>query len=351
MKKGTVSFLAAVTASTLAALVQAGEVTGLARFNAGTPALASEVNSNFDAVASAVNDNHARLTTLESRLMGSSNTAVGAAALINNTTGISNTATGASALQANTEGFSNSGFGASALARNRTGIHNTAIGANALSNAEGNGNIAVGVSAGGRLTTGSGNIFIGNEGAEFESSTVRIGTIQAHERVFVAGIRGVTTEVANALAVMIDSNGQLGTVNSSRRVKDDIAEMGEASAVLMRLKPVTFHYKVDRRAQRTLQYGLIAEDVAKVAPGLVARSATGEIESVYYQFLAPMLLNEYQKQQRTIEAQARQLDTQAARIAVLERQSADVLALRQEILRINSRLLQFDAAPAKLAAK
>jgi len=90
---------------------------------------------------------------------------------------------------------------------------------------------------------------------------------------------------------------------SSRRFKDDIADMGQASSVLMQLRPVTFYYKADRNPEgHTLQYGLVAEEVEKAAPGLVARSASGEIETVYYQFLPPMLFNEYQKQQRTIEA-------------------------------------------------
>ncbi len=103
----------------------------------------------------------------------------------------------------------------------------------------------------------------------------------------------MTTGSANAVPVLIDSAGQLGTVSSSRRVKDDIADMGAASSGLMNLRPVTFHYKSDRNPSgRTLQYGLIAEEVAEVYPGLVAHSADGQIETVMYQFLPPMLLNE-----------------------------------------------------------
>src|SRR5258707_10168628 len=95
--------------------------------------------------------------------------------------------------------------------------------------------------------------------------------------------------------------------------------MGESSGRMMELRPVTFHYKNDKNPKgRTLQYGLVAEEVAEVAPGLVAHSAGGKIETVYYQFLAPMLLNEYQRQQRTIEAQAAELTKQTARVAELE---------------------------------
>src|SRR5207247_608176 len=121
-------------------------------------------------------------------------------------------------------------------------------------------------------------------------------------------------------------------------VKDDIAEMGEASGVLMRLRPVTFYYKTDRNpAGSTLQYGLVAEEVAGVAPGMVAHSADGRIETVYYQFLAPMLLNEYQRQQRTIHAQT-------ARISELEKQSMEIAELKQQVARMAGLLVRLEQA-------
>jgi hypothetical protein len=102
---------------------------------------------------------------------------------------------------------------------------------------------------------------------------------------------------------VIDSAGQLGTLNSSRRFKEDIADMDAASGGLMRLRPVTFRYTPGTDGSvRPLQYGLIAEEVAEVYPGLVARPADGRIETVMYQYLPAMLLNEYQKQQREIAA-------------------------------------------------
>jgi hypothetical protein len=111
--------------------------------------------------------------------------------------------------------------------------------------------------------------------------------------------------------------------------------MGETSAALMQLRPVTFYYTSDRnREGRTLQYGLIAEEVAEVAPGLVARSADGEAETVYYQFLAPMLLNEYQKQQRTIAAQAAQLSRQTMDIAELKQQAAHMTSVLMRLEKI-----------------
>ncbi len=163
-----------------------------------------------------------------------------------------------------------------------------------------------------------------------ESNTIRIGSGQT--QTFIAGIEGVTTGGA-AIPVVVDGNGQLGTVSSSRRYKDDIADMAGASSGLMQLGPVTFHYKSDQNpAGRTLQYGLIAEEVAEVYPGLVTHSRGGQIESVMYQFLPPMLLNEYQKQQRTIETQQHAIETQQHAIETLQAQ-VEALTLAVAALR------------------
>jgi hypothetical protein len=274
------------------------------------------------------------IRALYSNTTGDVNTATGVQALLNNTTGFGNTASGVFALLGNTTGGSNTASGMQALYYNTTGGNNTASGVQALqSNTTGSNNIALGSLAGSNLTTGSNNIDIGNTGVAVESDTIRIGDAQT--RAFIAGIRGVTTGFATAIPVLIDTNGQLGTASSSRRVKDDIADMGEASRTLMKLRPVTFHYKADKSPKgRTLQYGLIAEEVAKVAPGLVARSANGKIETVYYQFLAPMLLNEYQKQQRTIEAQAAELTRQKVEIAELRQQAARIAVLERQAARM-----------------
>jgi hypothetical protein len=223
--------------------------------------------------------------------------------------------------------------------QNTTGNNNTAVGVDALVfNTTGSNNVAIGRGSGVNLTTGNFNIDIGNGGLAAESNTTRIGD-QNQTRAFISGIRGVATGVANAIAVLIDSNGQLGTASSSRRFKDDIADMDAASSALMKLRPVTFHYKTDKSPSgRTLQYGLIAEEVAEVYPGLVAHSADGQIETVMYQFLPSMLLNEYQKQQRTIEAQAKHVArleqdrlAQAAEIAGLKAAVAEVAELKQQM--------------------
>jgi hypothetical protein len=263
---------------------------------------------------------------LRDNASGVGNSAFGAGALVNNSSGDLNVAVGAGALGSNLDGFGNAAVGTIALALNAGGNDNVAIGYNALyKNFSGSGNTAIGGSAlwqhvtgqnniaigklaGVSLTAGDNNIVIGNSGTVGDSGTIRIGNGTDHLRAYIAGVRGVTTGSANAIPVLIDSSGQLGTVSSSRRYKDDVVDMDAASSSLMQLRPVTFHYKSDRDpAGRTLQYGLIAEEVAEVNPGLVARSADGQIETVMYQFLPPMLLNEFQKQQRTIAAQAREL--------------------------------------------
>ncbi len=117
----------------------------------------------------------------------------------------------------------------------------------------------------------------------------------------------------------------------------------------MKLRPVTFHYKTDRNASgRTLQYGLIAEEVAVVYPGLVAHSADGQVETVMYQFLPSMLLNEYQRQQRTIEAQTRRIETQTKRIADLETQTKRIAELERDQRALKSAMAEMGGAVDQL---
>jgi hypothetical protein len=136
----------------------------------------------------------------------------------------------------------------------------------------------------------------------------------------VAGVSGVATGLNNAVPVLIDSNGQLGTISSSRRFKEDIHDMGGASEGLMRLRPVTFRYKKPfDDGSKPIQYGLIAEEVAEVYPDLVARSADGQIETVKYQVLDPMLLNEVQRQHA--EAQRQQAEIRDQKALLLKQQN------------------------------
>jgi hypothetical protein len=219
----------------------------------------------------------------------------------------------------NSAGSFNTALGAGALAANTTGSNNTAVGYKALSNSAGSNNIALGYQAAFNVGsgTGSNNIHVGNQGASSDNGTIRIGAPAVQTSFYVGGVRGVTTANNDAIPVVIDSNGQLGTVSSSRRFKEDIQDMGEASSGLLRLHPVTFRYqKAFADGSKPIQYGLIAEEVAEVYPDLVAHSADGQIETVKYQVLDSMLLNEVQRQHAEIV-------TQTDRIQELERQIKD----------------------------
>jgi hypothetical protein len=253
------------------------------------------------------------LAALQSNTNGDNNTAMGAGALNFNTIGDENTAFGHQALQNNIGGDGNTASGVSALFSNTDGDFNTAIGFNALHiNTAGNNNIALGFSAGSTIT-GDNNIDIGSTGVGGESGTIRIGQLGSQTRTFIAGIRGVTTGNANAIPVLIDSAGQLGTVSSSQRFKHDIKGMDKTSEGILALKPVTFHYKSDKT--NLPQFGLIAEDVAAVNPDLVVRDENGEIYTVRYDAVNAMLLNEFLKEHRknkeqeaTIALQQKQID-------------------------------------------
>ena len=125
--------------------------------------------------------------------------------------------------------------------------------------------------------------------------TIRIGVPGTQTRAFVAGISGATS--SGGAAALVNSSGQLGTTTSARRFKDDIADMADASAGLLKLRPVTFRYRPEHDdGSRLLQYGLIAEEVGEVYPGLVVSDRQGKPESVRYHLLPAMLLNEVQRQ-------------------------------------------------------
>ncbi len=282
-------------------------------------------------------------SSLTANTTGGQNAAFGASSLFASTTGGQNSAFGTASLQANTTGSNNAAFGAFSLTSNTTGTSNAALGVQSLQYAYGSGNIGVGRGAGGNLTSGDNNIDIGNSGVAGESATIRIGTDGTHTRTFIAGIRGVQTG-SPAVPVLVDTNGQLGTASSSRRFKEDIADMDAASGALMRLRPVTFHYKTDRNPSgRALQYGLIAEEVAEVYPELVARSADGQVETVLYQFLPPMLLNEVQKLHRTIQAQAAEIEAQEAQIDRLAALLAESEGVRAMLKQLEARLARAEA--------
>ena len=322
----------------------------------GANALASQSFDNggvaWDAWNTAIGFNALAANQPTSTTTGDRNTAVGAVALRSNTTGHGNTALGVDSLQQNTAGNLNTAigfesllsngtgtgnvaFGSGALRYNDVGSENTAIGGDALyllsglfHNANvavgggalrnlnsGDSNIAIGWTAGQALGVGSNNIYIGTcGGGSSETGFIRIGASGKHSRAYLMGVRSVTTNFNSAIPVVIDVDGQLGTISSSLRFKEDVRDMGDTTERLFKLRPVTFRYKTQPAGNP--HFGLIAEEVAETLPELAVMGKDGQVETVAYHELAPMLLNELQKQRRRIEALEADL---AAIHALLER--------------------------------
>src|SRR6266516_3361799 len=263
---------------------------------------------------------------------GSRNSALGYQALNGNFNAHDNTAIDPSALGGG--GDENTAIGASALASNG-GNSNTAVGYSALLRiTTGAGNIALGHLAGSNLTrNSSNNIDIGNTGVANDDSFIRIGTEGTHEATFIAGIANATV---TGPAVFIDTTtDQLGLLSSSERFKDGIEPMGKASEALLSLRPLTFRYKKNTDPRGARQFGLVAEDVEKVNPALVVRDKNGEIYTVRYEAVNAMLLNEFLKEHRRVEDQARKLQRQESkaqqREARLAKQDATITQQQKQI--------------------
>lgn len=333
-KRNIIAILSAMACFALCQQVQAApapetpdpiSVGGLFNTADGTRALSSVTTgaansafgwrSLFSATDASFNTAVGALSLLSNN--GANNTAVGAAALLLNATSDSNTAVGAAALEKDTAGPFNTAVGFEAL-MNATANANAAVGDLALINVStGFFNTAIGAAAGSNQTTGHNNVYIGQGsfGVPGESNTC-----------YIQGIFGQTVDPATAVLALVDTNGKLGTVVSSERFKKDIEPIDKASEAVLSLKPVTFHYKSDKKG--TPQYGLIAEEVAKVDPNLVVRDTNGEILSVHYDQVWNMMLNEFLKehnkvkdleatvaqQQKGMEILTAQLKEQAAQI-------------------------------------
>ena len=336
---------------------------------------------------------------------GSRNTAVGVATLFSNQSGYSNTAVGTDALFYNTSGWNNTAVGDNALVDN-SASNNTAVGTGALvhSNAESNtavgaaalpaagpyntvvgagalnslveigsentvigyqagantlappinDNILVGAYAGRLAFFGSWNIEIGNQGGggNGESNTIRLGTQfdsgsgSGQNRVFVAGVAGTTLD--NGVPVVVDtSTGQLGVLPSSQRFKADIKPMDKTSEGILALRPVTFCYQ--NSSTGTAQFGLIAEEVAKVDPDLVVRDSDGQPYTVRYDAVNAMLLNEFLKEHKKVQAQQQTIESQQAAMSELKatvaqqqksfaQQEAQIEALTSGLEKISAQL-------------
>ena len=369
--------LASVTTGQLNTAVGAGTLvmnTGNQNTATGVGALFNNINGNENTAAGAfalpnntigAENTALGASTLVSNTQGDSNTAVGVKALYNNTTGNSNTAVGRQALlnqivgtgntamgvqasYAKTGGGFDTAIGAQALLSETTGDGNTGIGVQALSFLNtGRNNTALGYLAGAVLTTGDYNTYIGTRtfGVEGDSGTTRIGNSVFHTRAFIAGIRGVTTENNNAVPVVIDSDGQLGTISSSSRYKTDIKPIEKASESILALQPVSFRYKAHK--DTTPNFGLIAEEVARVNPDLVIYGADSKPYTVRYDAVNAMLLNEFLKEHRKVEQQEQKLAKQETAIAQLQsavtKQEATAAEQRNEIAALTAGLQKVSA--------
>lgn len=289
---------------------------------------------------------------------GSYNTAEGAYSLFSNTTASNNTATGAFALTDNSTGAANTAMGMDALFSETSGGNDTAFGFHALYyDTTGTLNVGVGYQAGEQITTGgnnidvgyfagymapadsSYNIEIGNYGSSGDDGVTRIGSLGSQTTFYAAGIYGANV---NGVPVYVTSSGQLGVENSSIRYKKEVQDMGSASDRLYRLRPVTYRYKkAFADGSDPVEYGLIAEEVAKVYPDLVAYNPSGKIQTVEYQKLVPMMLNELQKQHHLLkqqQAEIQQLEKQTAALPMLERRLAALEAAQQPSAKLEAHL-------------
>jgi len=319
----------------------------------GTFALYSNINGDFNTAngefALYFNNTGQRNTAIGDSALyqntnGSRNTAIGNAALVFNTSSSDNTAVGVAALQQNTGG-NNTAVGASALSDNTTGHHNTAIGDGALSsnttgttntavgllalgdNLTGMANTAIGWLAGTENTSGNFNTYLGAGGhvVEGENDTIRIGDPGFGVACFVGGI---WAESGGSQAVYVNSDGKLGAQVSSQRFKNDIKPMQQSSEVIYQLKPVSFRYKTEIEPNGPLGFGLIAEDVDTVNPDLVLHDKDGKPYTVRYDVVNAMLLNEFLKEHRTVQAQQKEIDALKqelkAQRALIEKVSARI---------------------------
>jgi len=253
---------------------------------------------------------------------GGGNNALGEQALQLNTTGFFNNAFGYQALQNDTTGAGNTAIGDFALFVDSGGINNTAIGSGALlNNTTGFSNIALGREAGGGVSTADHVICIGAVGANVNFGCF-IGNIYSN----VQPVVGIDPDY-----VTVNSVGRLGRGNvSSRRYKHDIKPMEKASDVLFALKPVSFRYNEQYDATQTIAFGLIAEEVAEVYPDLVGRNAKGQPESVRYDQINAMLLNEFLKEHRQVEEQNCKIQQQETTITQLKKEMGGVVARLKE---------------------
>lgn len=300
--------------------------------------------------------------TLAANITGWQNTAIGESVLTSNTLGAHNTGIGEDSLFGNLSGNHNTAWGESTLYNNVSGNDNVAGGYYALNTTTGSGNAAIGHQAsmnlvtgdyntaigyqsGYGLTSGSHNIYVASAGANTESYIIRMGTQGKHLGAYIAGISGVTA--TGGAAVYINSSGQLGTLPSSQRFKKDIKSLDATSEKIMNLRPVTFRYKqADEKGSFPTQFGLIAEEVAKILPELVEFDEEGKPLSVFYHLLTPLLLAELQRGHVETQTQQTALNLLREQNAMFK---AELVAVRQQITLQAAQIASFQHSSSQLA--
>jgi len=271
-------------------------------------------------------------SALLDNIHGHDNTAIGDLALSHNDStgsglGNNNTAVGSGALFMNTDGDSNTAVGFHALLSN-TGSNNIAIGLGALANQTGGElNTAVGSNAGSGVVMAKGVICIGAD----------VGGIDVSNTTWIGNVYGVTTQNGTTAPVIVSADGQLGTVASSERFKKDIASMDKTSEAILSLRPVTFHYKTDTKS--TPQFGLIAEEVAKVNPALVLPDKEGKPYTVRYDAVNAMLLNEFLKEHKTVQEQGAAMTEQRKNFeTAIAQQQKQIAMLTAAVQKVSAQL-------------
>jgi hypothetical protein len=282
-------------------------------FNTGVGLNALFTNNGDPTLGQGSNNCAVGAYALFTNTTGNHNTANGTFALFANNTGTDNTAIGGAALQQNAMGAGNTAIGEAALNENTSGSFNTAVGTAALLVANGDSNTVVGSGAGGNVSGANHVICIGQgvAGANVSDSCY---------------IGSIWNQPGGSQPVYINSDGKLGLQVSSRRFKDEIKPIGDASGIIYALSPVSFRYKSEIEPTRPRGFGLIAEDVEKVSPDLVTRGADGKVNSVRYDQVNAMLLNEFLKAHRRMEEQQKQIDDLTTQLKQQARQLQNVSA-------------------------
>jgi hypothetical protein len=304
-------------------------MTGVYNTAEGYQALAGATNNNLGVfntadgalamqnISSGSSNTASGYSALSAATTGSLNVADGVYALHNCITGSFNTALGEATVNNTTDGNQNTAVGFQAMFNNVAGSFNTASGYQSLySNISGSYNIALGYQAGFAVTSGISNIDIGSPGVYGDQDTIRIGTPGTQNNTFIAGIYNATS--SGGAAVFVNSSGQLGTMTSSRRYKDNIQSMGDASDVLLSLRPVTFRYKPEIDPKGFPQFGLVAEEVDQLDPDLVVHDDQHGIYTVRYEAVNAMLLNEFLKQHRKLQEQTSEIQDLRQSVAELK---------------------------------